>query len=170
METNKKYEEIYNKALQKVAPEWDGETYICDENGNYAPATPIGYDDEQLEFDALNDVIQTAFTKDKDYVCWSDGGYSKESGDILETLEGEPLKKYDPVLILGNFGEPQAFMMYGGECNEEGDYLRPLFYYINSDDEVKKYRPKVYVPRLSGEKKPWRVIENDNRIAIKSGK
>lgn len=145
MDTNKKYEEIYNKALGQTPPEWDGCTFEVDADGNEKPATPIGYDDEQLEFDALMDVIQTAFTKDKDYVCWSDGGYSrKNSNDVLETLEGEPLKKYDPVLILGNFGEPMAFMMFGGECVEEDGYMRPLFLYIDRDDNVRKYRPKVY--------------------------
>lgn len=142
--TNEKYEKIYNEALNKKAPEWDGSTYEFRE-GEYVPATPIGYDDEQLAFDALQDVIQTAFTKDKDYVCWSDGGYTKKTKDILETLEGDTLKKYDPVLLLGNFGEPMGFMMYSGECNEEDGYMRPTFLYIDNDDEVRKYRPKVYV-------------------------
>lgn len=147
MKTNEKYEQIYKKALAKTAPDWDGETFTEDENGNCIPATPIGYDDEQLQFDALHDVIDIAFTKDKDYVCWSDGGYSKKTKDILETLEGDNLKKYDPVLILGNFGEPKAFMMFDGECNEEDGYLRPKFLYISADDEVRVYRPKVYVPK-----------------------
>ena len=161
-EVNEKYARIYNKALCKVAPQRDNTddssgVYCVDSDGNYATATPMGYDKEQLEWDALHDVIVRAFVEDKDYVCWSNGGHMPIDGNNpFETKEGETLKKYDPVLLLDNFGFPKGFVMFTGEYEtiEEygGVYVKPHFIYMYNGEEIRDFKPKVYVGLTDEEK------------------
>lgn len=147
---NKKYEAIFNKPLTMTAPVRNDEDDDCEvmqegENGEWVKAQPIGYEKEQLEWESVYGVIETGFIFDKDYVCWSDGGYTRKNRhNVLETREGRDLQKYDAVLLCGNFGEPMGFMVFSGEVIEDGDYVRPVFFYIGQDDEIHQYKPKFY--------------------------
>lgn len=136
---NEKYKQIYEKQMTKTAPQSSNDMCI-DAQGNVTPAVPLGYDDESKFFSAVTEVIQTA-ALDKDYVCWSNGGYT--SKHPLNTNTGDQLKIYDPVLILDNFGYPLKFMMFTGEYEIDGTNLIPHFVYIY-DDDVRNYKPKCY--------------------------
>ena len=99
-----------------------------DENGNYVPATPIGFDDEQKTFDALKDIIEGAI-KNKTYKTW------KMRSELFETYSDEhlPIEEFDvifcfsadweealfPVLVKEIKEDAVVVMWLGGRDNEE---------------------------------------------------
>ena len=99
-----------------------------DENGNYVPATPIGFDDEQKTFDALKDIIEGAI-KNKTYKTW------KMRSKLVETYsdDHQPIEEFDviycfsedweetlfPVLVMEIKDDAIVVMWLGGKDNEE---------------------------------------------------
>ena len=103
--------------------------FMCeDENGNYVPATPIGFDDEQKTFDALTDIIEIAI-KNKTYKTW------KMRSKLVETYSDvhQPIEEFDviycfsedweealfPVLVREIKDDAIVVMWLGGKDNEE---------------------------------------------------
>lgn len=99
-----------------------------DENGNYIPATPIGFDDEQKTYDALKEIIEGAI-KNKNYKTWKVGSQLKETYGN----EHLPIEEFDVIyLFTKSWEEPQFLVLVkaitdtqievqvlGGEDNEE---------------------------------------------------
>ena len=68
---NVENKKIWDGIFQKQPPVNNDDCYVmCEgENGEYVPATPLGFDDEQKTFDALKEIIETAI-KAKKYKTW----------------------------------------------------------------------------------------------------
>lgn len=122
---------IWDDIFQKQ-PTIDNVSDCCtmceDESGNYVPATPIGFDDEQKEYDALKEIIESAL-KNKDYKTWHIGS------ELVETYSDEhaPIEKFDVIYLFTKSWEEPKFPVLvknitdneielwwlGGEDNEE---------------------------------------------------
>lgn len=150
LKINQKYAQIFNSALNKSMEESSGNDDVCSisSDGIVTPAEPIGYDNEQLEFNAVADTLLKAFVEDKDYVSWSNGGYPRqEHSNVLETFEGRTLQKFDPVQILDNLGFPLGQAVFiDAETIEENDqtFICPIFKRI-FDDDIHLYKPKCRI-------------------------
>lgn len=110
--------------------------------GVWKPATPINNDPDILAYGAVVDTIVKAAIHDRDYVCWSNGGYTSQ--DVFQCENGQMLKAFDVVLFLDNFGFPTSFGLFKGEYEIENNYVRPVFYYVG-DNDIQKYRPKCFI-------------------------
>lgn len=102
---------------------------MCEsENGNYVPAIPLGFDDEQKTYDALKEIIESAI-KNKTYKIY------KVGAELKETYSNEhlPIEEFDVIYLFDNSWEEPMFPVLvkaitdiqievqylGGEDNEE---------------------------------------------------
>lgn len=53
-------EAIWDKHFSAMPPASDDSTMEMNENGEYVPATPIGYDEEQKLYGAVREILETA--------------------------------------------------------------------------------------------------------------
>lgn len=152
LEINEKYAKIYLSALNKKAPDEsndednsDCEMVLTDGGDGWTRATPVNYDEEQLEFDAVANVILQAFRDDKDYVSWGDGAYvRKDNKNPLETYEGTSLKKYDPVQLLDGLGFIMGRCVFLGADDDpnKDNHIKLHFVHI-ANEEVRDYTPSI---------------------------
>ena len=92
---NKTNKQIWDNIFEQQ-PEIDADDCVmtCDEDGNYTPATPIGFDDEQKEYDALKEIIEGAIKK-KSYKSWKIGSPLVET----YTEEKDKIEEYDVIYL-----------------------------------------------------------------------
>ena len=89
---------IFNKKIWDdifgQQPPISDEVMCEDENGNYVPAVPLGYDPKQKTFDALKDIIEPAI-KNKTYKTW------KCRTKLVETYsdDHQPIDEFDVIYI-----------------------------------------------------------------------
>lgn len=127
---NVENKKIWDEIFQKQPPVNNDDCCVmCEsENGNYVPAIPLGFDDEQKTYDALKEIIESAI-KNKTYKTYKVGAELKETYSI----EHLPIEEFDVIYLFDNSWEEPMFPVLvkaitdiqieiqylGGEDNEE---------------------------------------------------
>lgn len=127
---NVENKKIWDGIFQKQPPVNNDDCCVmCEsENGNYVPAIPLGFDDEQKTYDALKEIIESAI-KNKTYKTY------KVGAELKETYSNEhlPIEEFDVIYLFDNSWEEPMFPVLvkaitdiqieiqylGGEDNEE---------------------------------------------------
>lgn len=125
---NEANQKIWDEIFAEQAPAPDDENMMQTEDGNYVPATPIGYDDEQKSYSAVSRIIENAI-KTKRYKTYRIGAVFVETYDenhakilpfdvifLFSRSWEEPMF---PVLVRTVTENRLTVMYLGGEDNED---------------------------------------------------
>ena len=113
VENKKIWDEIFQK--QPPVNNDDDCCVMCErENGEYVPATPLGFDDEQKTFDALKEIIETAI-KVKKYKTWHIGSGLVET----YTEDKSPIEEFDVVYLFSKSWEEPLFPVLVKEITDK---------------------------------------------------
>jgi len=112
-----------------------------DEDGNWKPAVPLGYDDDMKEYSAVKDLTEDAI-KNRTYRCWKVGSYLVES----YCENPEELRLYDVLFLFTESWEEPLFTVLLTGIDEENHKLKVMYIDNNKDKVIKadaKYTPPV---------------------------
>lgn len=130
---NKENKKIWDDIFAKQPPvtnsenDEEGVTMCENEDGEWVPATPIGYDDGQKTFDALKEIIESAIKK-KSYKTWRIGTKLVETYDDKH----ESIEEFDVIYLFTNSWEEPVKPVLVKEITE--DYVT-LQYLGGADNE-----------------------------------
>lgn len=89
-------------------------TCCCDDSGQYVPAIPLGFDNEQKTFDTLKEIIDAAI-KTKTYKCWHIGTKLVET----YTDEHSPIEEFDVIYLFSKSWETPKFPVLVKEIKKD---------------------------------------------------
>lgn len=107
---------IWDEIFQQQPPVNNDDCCVmCEsENGEYVPATPLGFDDEQKTFDALKEIIETAI-KVKKYKSWHIGSNLVEA----YTEDKTPIEEFDVIYLFSKSWEEPLFPVLVKEITDK---------------------------------------------------
>ena len=113
---NVESKKIWDGIFQKQPPVNDDDCCeMCEsENGEYVPATPLGFDDEQKTFDALKEIIEAAI-KVKKYKTWHIGSKLEET----YTEDKTPIEEFDVIYLFSKSWEVPVFPVLVKEITDK---------------------------------------------------
>lgn len=113
---NVENKKIWDRIFQQQPPvNNDDYCEMCEnENGEYIPATPLGFDNEQKTFDALKEIIETAI-KLKKYKTWHIGS------NLVETYteDKSPIEEFDVIYLFSKSWEEPLFPVLVKEITDK---------------------------------------------------